>query len=116
MEQKYVELKIQAGPCIICGEKDYLLSVGGPTICPACDMGQDLKTRLTFYRERIKDLEAELEDIDPCRRCSAKTDIGCRAKERIKEIEIVMQRCVDAMKGSNCLEQQWLEQALIKDK
>ncbi len=32
--------------------------------------------------------------------------------ERIEKYEQVMQRCIEAMKGSNCLEQQWLEQAL----
>ena len=32
--------------------------------------------------------------------------------ERIKELEAVMQRCIDAMKGSNCLEEQWLNEAL----
>jgi len=31
---------------------------------------------------------------------------------RIEELESVIQKCIDAMKGSNCLEKQWLEQAL----
>ena len=32
--------------------------------------------------------------------------------ERITELETVIRKCIDAMKGSNCLEQQWLEKAL----
>lgn len=27
------------GPCIICGDTNYNLSMGGPTICPPCDCG-----------------------------------------------------------------------------
>jgi hypothetical protein len=29
------------GPCIGCGDVDYPLSIGGPTICPSCDLGID---------------------------------------------------------------------------
>lgn len=32
--------------------------------------------------------------------------------ERITELEAVIQKCIDAMKGSNCLEEQWLTEAL----
>lgn len=58
---KEIDLKIQSGPCLVCGETDYPLSMGGPSICPACDMGQDLKTRLALYRKRIKRLEKQVE-------------------------------------------------------
>lgn len=27
------------GPCVVCGMKDYNLSMGGPHICPSCDCG-----------------------------------------------------------------------------
>lgn len=27
------------GPCVICGDMNYSLSCGGPTICPKCDCG-----------------------------------------------------------------------------
>lgn len=30
----------QSGPCVICGDTNYGLSCGGPTICPKCDCGQ----------------------------------------------------------------------------
>jgi len=30
---------LQAGPCAICGDINYSLSCGGPTICPKCDCG-----------------------------------------------------------------------------
>jgi len=58
---KKIDPKIQSGPCVVCGETDYPLSMGGPSICPACDMGQDLKTRLGRYRDLITGLEAEIE-------------------------------------------------------
>lgn len=29
----------QSGPCVICGDTNYGLSCGGPTICPKCDCG-----------------------------------------------------------------------------
>lgn len=32
--------------------------------------------------------------------------------ERIKDLEAVMQKCINAMEGSNCLEEQWLIEAL----
>ena len=28
-----------AGPCTLCGTRDYALSLGGPTLCPSCDCG-----------------------------------------------------------------------------
>lgn len=28
-----------AGPCVICGDTNYALSCGGPSICPKCDCG-----------------------------------------------------------------------------
>jgi len=31
--------KTQSGPCIVCGRTNYSLSMGGSTICPACDCG-----------------------------------------------------------------------------
>ena len=27
------------GPCVLCGTTNYPMSMGGPTICPACDCG-----------------------------------------------------------------------------
>lgn len=32
----------QEGPCIGCGLKGYGLSMGGPALCPWCDMGKPL--------------------------------------------------------------------------
>jgi len=55
--KKEIDLKIQPGPCMACGETNYPLSTSGPTICPACDCGWDLKTRLALYREQIKEFE-----------------------------------------------------------
>lgn len=37
--------------------------------------------------ERIKELEEKLDDEIQCRRCSAKTEMGCKSKKRIQELE-----------------------------
>lgn len=50
---------IQPGPCVVCGLRNYGLSYGGPTICPACDAGYSGPSRMNAQRERIADLEAE---------------------------------------------------------
>lgn len=48
----------QAGPCALCGETNYSLSMGGPAICPSCDC-QDPQDRVKelvviarYWRER----------------------------------------------------------------
>ena len=46
------------GPCIVCGENNYPLSMGGPTICPACDCGID--PDLTKLRRKLAQVENEL--------------------------------------------------------
>lgn len=46
-----------AGPCVICGNENYLLSAGGPTICPSCDCGN-------FGMERIKRQGAEIKRLN----------------------------------------------------
>lgn len=48
------------GPCIVCGEMDYPLSMGGPTICPACDCGNFGMERIKRQGKRIHELEKEL--------------------------------------------------------
>ena len=47
------------GPCVVCGETNYPLSCGGPSICPSCDCGvpPDIK------RLRKELFEANLEII-----------------------------------------------------
>ena len=30
---------VQPGPCVVCGGTNYPLSMGGPSLCPACDTG-----------------------------------------------------------------------------
>lgn len=39
-------------------------------------------------------------------------DIIEQQDERIETLEAVIQRCIKAMEGSNCLEEQWLREAL----
>ena len=53
-----LDLKIQKGPCIACGNTDYPLSMGGPAICPACD-SQPPKRRvgqLAAENRRLREL------------------------------------------------------------
>lgn len=47
------------GPCVICGDRNYPLSLGGSTICPSCDCGIDpkvrkLETELTTLRAEVE--------------------------------------------------------------
>ena len=37
--QQKVPRATLAGPCRLCGDVDYPLSLGGPFVCPACDVG-----------------------------------------------------------------------------
>mgnify|MGYP003395079365 CR=1 FL=1 len=48
------------GPCIVCGATDYSLSMGGPSICSACDCG--IPPEVTKLRCEVKSLRAEMED------------------------------------------------------
>lgn len=52
-----LNLQIQRGPCMVCGARDYPLSVGGPGICPACDCGQS-PTMTVAYSELVARLAA----------------------------------------------------------
>ena len=36
---KTSEMKTLPGPCALCGDENYALSLGGPSVCPACDCG-----------------------------------------------------------------------------
>ena len=45
------------GPCVVCGKTNYPLSMGGPSICPACDCGY------TYSRRHVEDLEKEIESL-----------------------------------------------------
>lgn len=62
----------QKGPCLGCGAENYGLSMGGPAICPACDCTptqervRHLAEENRLLRQRIADLEAELERRPPC--------------------------------------------------
>lgn len=52
--------ELQSGPCAACGLRNYGLSYGGPTICPACDCGNSGPSRMNAQRERIAELEREI--------------------------------------------------------
>lgn len=53
------------GPCIVCGETNYPLSCGGPSICPPCDCGIDpeavrLRREVAALRVELKLAKGEL--------------------------------------------------------
>jgi hypothetical protein len=54
---------VQAGPCAGCGTTGYLLSTGGPGICPACDCVpaerrvRQLAEENRMLRQRVAELE-----------------------------------------------------------
>ena len=68
--------RVIAGPCVICGDKNYPLSMGGPTICPSCDCGPPNPRRVREERERLlaeierlrRELDAERRELDAERR------------------------------------------------
>ena len=51
----------QLGPCVICGDKNYELSCGGPSICPSCDCGIDPKVKR--LREEIVSKDQEITSL-----------------------------------------------------
>lgn len=55
-----------AGPCIICGDTNYGLSMGGPSVCPPCDCGRPpgvgkLQREVQSQGKRIIDLYCALD-------------------------------------------------------
>lgn len=54
---------LQPGPCASCGLRNYPLSFGGPTICPACDCGDSGPSRMNAQRARIAELERSLSEV-----------------------------------------------------
>jgi len=56
------------GPCIVCGDTNYPLSMGGPGICPSCDCGippqtKKLRRELSDAQIKIGELEAEIQRL-----------------------------------------------------
>jgi len=52
--------ELHAGPCVVCGLRNYPLSFGGPTICPACDCGNSGPQLVRSQKHRIAELESAL--------------------------------------------------------
>jgi hypothetical protein len=59
----------ELGPCVVCGDTNYNLSCGGPTICPKCDCGNfdaatvhKQATIIVSLLARIAELEQRIED------------------------------------------------------
>lgn len=52
--------RLQTGPCVVCGLKNYALSMGGPTICPACDCGNSSPQTVRAQASEITTLRSEL--------------------------------------------------------
>lgn len=53
----------QSGPCVICGDTNYNLSCGGPTICPKCDCGNFDAATVEKQARVIADLRAQLAGV-----------------------------------------------------
>lgn len=51
------------GPCVICGDTNYNLSCGGPTICPKCDCGNFDAATVEKQARVIADLRAQLAGV-----------------------------------------------------
>jgi len=93
-----------------------------PRLYPYATVGHEEEFKR--LQERIKELEEEKksqdEHIELLNQCddSSTEVIGEMDKElevkdkRIEELETIIQKCIDSMKGSNCLEEQWLIDAL----
>lgn len=64
---------IQPGPCILCDAKNYPLSMGGPTLCPACDTGftqspagiKALRAQVELLQKENEDLHRQLAILQP---------------------------------------------------
>ena len=46
------------GPCIVCGDTNYSLSCGGPSICPPCDCG--IPPEVTKLRKLLQKATTEI--------------------------------------------------------
>lgn len=63
LDQNAFDIQIQRGPCKICGAVDYLLSFGGPDICPVCDCyGCCARCKLLIQENNI--LKKQLEQYE----------------------------------------------------
>jgi len=69
------------GPCILCGTTNYPMSMGGPTICPACDCGIAGHPYPDRYSRRVLG-KGELPDHDERNECGVPTLLGRCTKLR----------------------------------
>jgi hypothetical protein len=56
-------MTLYPGPCVICGGRDYALSMGGPTICPPCDAGHYTAATVMNQAQAIKKLHELLAQV-----------------------------------------------------
>lgn len=52
---------MQPGPCVVCGEVNYPLSMGGPSICPSCDCGKPPIEKLNHLRAQLAQAMRDME-------------------------------------------------------
>lgn len=78
------------GPCIICGRENYPLSMGGESICPACDCGH---VDHTWHNARIESLESDLaaerEKVRKLRGAATFARRGCSFNSMFAECEVL---------------------------
>jgi regulator of replication initiation timing len=53
---------LYSGPCSICGDTNYPLSMGGSSICPSCDCGDYGITKVRRQGKRIAELVKQVDD------------------------------------------------------
>lgn len=84
----------QPGPCVICGDTNYNLSCGGPTICPKCDCGNFDAATVQTQAKIIIALRQEIESLRRPAQRALPDDVA-------KKVAAARSR-IDAMKIAPC--------------
>lgn len=88
----------QSGPCVICGDTNYNLSCGGPTICPKCDCGNFDAATVQKQAKVIAELRGELERARGLLTLTLHTESSAPAQGSLREaLDIHERELVDTM-------------------
>ena len=52
------------GPCVLCGDRNYSNSMGGPYICPSCDAGMKTSDLPEHVRNYVKETFSQFGQFD----------------------------------------------------
>ena len=75
-----------AGPCVLCGDTHYALSVGGPGICPSCDCGDFGLKKVQRQAQVILELRKALQKLT-CPDCAHPNCLLARAVVQGERVE-----------------------------